>query len=222
MTLCVAGGSAVVAGFASGLGGASTALGAWSQALAADAPALITCDNFDGPDGDLAARAVTSTSRCGAFTWTVEQGVWSVVGGHLEVDGTADATATVPIAAIDATVVATVAGGGGVVLDHDGAATYLAAVLTPGAPGSVDLLLMAGGAPTTLASAAVASGPYASLSLTRDGSSVTVAVDGAVIVDHTLIPAEIAALGTGDRGGLYASNASSQFDNLRVTTPSPS
>ena len=54
------------------------------------------------------------------------------------------------------------------------------------------------------------------------GDDVTVAVDGATVLSYTLLAGDSAALGSGTRAGLYASSSSIQFDNLRVTTPSPS
>jgi hypothetical protein len=85
----------------------------------------------------------------------------------------------------------------------------------------VDLVLMVGGVPTVLATVDVAIGPTTNVVLTRDGAEVDVYVDGVPVIDRTLDAGVIAILGTGDRAGLYASSASVQFDNLRVTTPSP-
>jgi hypothetical protein len=226
--LCVAGGGAVVAGFAASLGPLSSrSLGAWTTALAAGAPTIAVCDNFDGADGPLAGRAVSSAANCGLETWAVHQGTWSVVGGAAESDGTIDAAATVDSGLTDATVDATVTGAdtgsrsGGVVIDHDGISTYLAAVIVGDATAHADLVLVAGGIPITLASAPVSVGSTVNLSLTRDGSDATVRIDGVVTVSYTLGPGDIATLAGGTRGGLYASSTSIQFDNLRVTTPSP-
>jgi hypothetical protein len=228
VTLCVAGGSAAVVGFAAGFGGLSSdSLGSWSEALAAEAPAVITCDNFAGPAAPLDGRAVESFARCGALTWTEHVGAWAVVAGSAQSDGTADAVATLPAGATAATVAATVWGvdsgsnRGGVVVDHDGTNTFLAAVVVGDAPVHVDVLLTDHGVPVTLASADVAIGASTTMALTRSGSSVIVVVDGVRVLDETLDAAAIALLGAGDRAGLYASSASIQFDNLRVTTPSP-
>jgi hypothetical protein len=228
VALCVAGGGAVVAGFAASLGPLSSkSLGAWSTALAAGAPSVAVCDNFEGADGTLQGRAVSTAAHCGVETWDVDHGSWSVVSGTAQSDGTTDAVATVGTALSDATVDVTIVGvdaasqRGGLVLDHDGIGTYLAAVIVGDATSHVDLVLVNGGVPTTLSSADVTIGPVATLSLTRDGSTVTVLVDGSTIIEHTLGPGDIATLGSGTRAGLYASNTSAQFDNLRVTSPSP-
>ena len=44
---------------------------------------------------------------------------------------------------------------------------------------------------------------------------------GPPMLSQPLLQGAIALLGAGDRAGLYASSASIQFDNMRVTTPSP-
>ena len=206
VTLCVAGGSAAVVGFAAGFGGLSSdALGSWSEALAVDAPTVITCDNFAGPDASLGGRAVETPARCGGFTWAENTGTWAVVAGAAESDGTSDAVATLAAGATAATVTATVVGVavgsniGGLVLNHDGVDTFLAAAVVGDAPVHVDLVLMDRG----------------------DGAAVTVDIDGGRVLTETLDAGAIALLGAGDRAGLYASSASIQFDNMRVTTPSP-
>ncbi len=228
VTLCVAGGSAAGVGFAAGFGGLSSdALGSWSEALAVDAPTVITCDNFAGPDASLGGRAVETPARCGGFTWAENTGTWAVVAGAAESDGTSDAVATLAAGATAATVTATVVGVavgsniGGLVLNHDGVDTFLAAAVVGDAPVHVDLVLMDRGVPTTLATANVSVGASTTLSLTRDGSAVTVDIDGGRVLTETLDAGAIALLGAGDRAGLYASSASIQFDNMRVTTPSP-
>jgi hypothetical protein len=226
VTLCVAGGSAVVVSFAAGFGGLSSdSLGSWSEALAVEAPTVITCDNFEGPDSSLAGRAVQSVAQCGTATWTVHHGTWSVVGGLAESDGTGDAVATLPSGLTDVAAATTIVGVdlgsnvGGLVLNHDGADTFLAALVVGDAPVHVDLVLMDHGVPTTLATADVAIGSSTTVSLTRDGSAVAVDVDGVRVLTETLDAGAIALLGAGDRAGLYASSASIQFDNMRVTTP---
>lgn len=229
VTLCVAGGSAVVVGFAAGLGGLSSrSLGAWSQAVAAAAPAVVSCDNFEGPDAPLTGRGVQSSARCGDLTWTVQAGDWAVASGLAISDGTTDAVATLAVGATDVTAAVTLIaadagpGGAGVVIDHDGASTYLAAVIVGDPQVRVDLVLMAGGTPTVLATADVTIGSTSTLAVTRNAADVFVQVDGVSMIDFSLGAGVIAILGSGDRGGLYASSASVQFDNLRVTTPLPS
>ncbi|MGE3589367.1 MAG: hypothetical protein AB7L17_16695 [Ilumatobacteraceae bacterium] len=227
VTLCVAGSGAVVVGFAAGLGGIS---GGELQALKAVAtsvaPSIISCDNFDGPDAPLAGRAVQSPSTCGALTWDVHAGGWSTASGVVVVDGTTDSVATLGVGRVDAAVEVTVSGvsgaGGGVVADHDGADTYLAAVLAGDGPVRADLLLVAAGVPTVLDTTVVSIGTSTTLSLVRLADAVEVRVDGAPVLSLTLDPGIIAILGGGDRAGLYASTASIQFDDLRVTTPLPS
>ncbi|MBI5087592.1 MAG: hypothetical protein HZB15_01615 [Actinobacteria bacterium] len=211
-------------GFAAGLGSFSGGqLEAFKAAATSVAPTVVSCDNFDGPDSPLAGRAVQSTATCGPLTWEVQSGGWSVASGVALTDGTPDSIATLPVGQVDASVVAVVSGvsgsGGGVVLDHDGIATYLAAVLAGDGPVHADLVLVAAGAPTVLATTAVTLGPATTVSLDRLGDAVEVRVDGVPVISLTLDPGIIAILGGGDRAGLYASTASIQFDNLRVTSP---
>jgi hypothetical protein len=226
VTLCVAGGSAVVVGFAAGLGGINSgALDSWSESMTANAPAVVTCDNFEGADAAMSGRAVETSARCGAFAWTLDVGSWSVAGGLATSDGTSDAVATLPVGLIDVSVGVALTGvdtgshAAGVVVAHDGAASYLAAVVVGDPQVRVDLVLMAGGVATVLSTADVTIGPTTNIVLSRDGAEVDVLVDGVPVVAHTLDAGVIAVLGTGDRAGLYASSASVQFDNLRVTTP---
>jgi hypothetical protein len=229
LTLSVAGGSAVVVGFAAGLGGVDGgSLQSWSTQLAVSAPTVVECDNFDEIDGDLQGRSVSSVDTCGTSQWSVHGGTWVVGGSVVAADGTAGANATLPSALSDATVAAQVLGAdtggaaGGVALGHDGVASFLAATLVGDAVPHVDLLLVAGGAPVTLTSAPLTIAATTMLSLTRVGADVTVAIDGTTVLSYTLLAGDIAALGSGTRAGLYTSSSSIQFDNLRVTTPSPS
>lgn len=224
LTLCVAGGGAVIVASASSLGLTSRKLDAWTAALVANAPTVIACDNFEGLDGSLSARAVTDAATCGSFTWTVHGGTWSTVSSQAIADGTPGATATLAAGAADAVVTANVSGAdtasrtGGLVVAHDGAADYLAAVLVGDVTGHVDLIAVDGGAEAVLATGNLTIGSSVELSIARDGAQVTVRVDGAVLVTHTLDAGTLAALGAGSGAGLYASSADVQMDDFRVTT----
>lgn len=229
LTLSVVGGGAVVVGFASGLGGVeSGSLQSWSTQLAVNAPTVLVCDNFDETDGDLDGRPVSTAVKCGFDTWSAHVGTWTVGGGAVVSDGTAAATATMPVAQADGTVAVLVQGAdsggeaGGVVSGHDGTDSYLAAVMVGDVTPRVDLLLVAGGISTTLATVSITVPSAAVLALTREGADIAVLMDGAPTLSYTLSAGDIAALGPGTRAGLYASSNSVQFDNLRVTTPSPS
>lgn len=228
VTLCVAGGGAVVVGFAAGLGALSSeTLGSFSEALAPVVPQLVTCDNFDAGGGSLSGRAVSSAASCGSAVWTVHVGTWSVGSGLVDSDGTTDGVATLDVGLTNVRIEAMITGAdsgsraGGVVVDHDGGSTYLAAVLVGDSPVRVDLILMSAGVPTTVATANVTVGPSSTLSLTRDGSLAIVHLDGLTVVSYTLSAGDSATLGSSTRAGLYASSLSVQFDNLRVTTPPP-
>jgi hypothetical protein len=227
VTLCVAGSGAVVVGFASGLGGISGGeLEAMKAVATSVAPSIVACDNFDGADAALAGRTVQSAPACGPFTWDAPAGGWAVVSGAAVADGTPDATATLAVGRADVAVEVTVEGvagdGGGVVVDHDGGATYLTGILAGDGPVRADLVLVAAGVPTVLDSAVVSIGTSTTLAVVRLGDVAEVRVDGLAVISLTLDPGIIAILGGGDRAGLYASTASMQFDDLRVTTPLPS
>ena len=147
---------------------------------------VVTCDNFEGPDASMSARAVETSARCGTFAWTLDIGGWSVASGVAASDGTPDAVATLPVELIDVSVGATVMGvdagsqAAGVVVSHDGVGSYLAAVVVGDPQVRVDLVLMAGGVPTVLAHRRPSpSVPTTNLVLSRDGAEVEVHVDGA-------------------------------------------
>lgn len=206
-------------------------LQAWSTGVSAVGPAVYTCDNFDGVDGSLAGRAVTSVAACGSFVWTVRSGGWSTVAGSARSDGTAGATATLAAgvgnATVAAMITATIAGadsGGnqaGVALAHDGAGSFLAAVLVGSDPDRIELVHVVDGAPTVLATASIVVAPVARLALVRNGSSVVVRVDDIERVTFGLTVGQVAALGSGSGAGLYASSATITIDDLRITTPTP-
>lgn len=107
----------------------------------------------------------------------------------------------------------------GVVLDHDGADTYLAAVVVGDVVPRVDLLLVDGGVTTVLASSPVTVAPSVVVALTRDGATATVHLDGALVVSHVLDGATVATLGAATGAGLSASNSSVTADDLRVSPP---
>jgi hypothetical protein len=222
---CVAVGSVVIAGFAAGLGVLNSgSIGSWSESQTANSPTVISCDDFTGADGALSGRSVADPTACGSYAWTTHVGTWSVISDEAAADGTSGANATLDVSVINATVHATISGlvasrDGGLVLNHDGASTFLAAALLAGGGGTVELRLVDLGVGTTLASAALALTAADELSLTRDGSAVTVRVNGVTMISHTLTGGESATLGTGGRAGLYASNSNVLFDDLRVTTP---
>ena len=229
VTLCVAGGGAVVVGFAAGLGPLSSeTLGSFSEALAPVVPQLVTCDNFDAGDGSLSGRAVSSAASCGSNVWTVHAGTWSVGSGLVDSDGTIDGVATLDVGLTNVHVEATITGAdsgsrvGGVVVDHDGASTYLAAVLVGDVAGprrsgpGVGRCADDGGHGERDRRNLIDA-----VALARSGPLAIVGVDGLTTISYTLSGGDSATLGSSTRAGLYASSLSVQFDNLRVTTPPP-
>jgi hypothetical protein len=139
--------------------------------------------------------------------WTVHSGTWTIAAGQLRA-GSNDSSATVDVGGTDVSAQATVlnAGGGngraaGVAINHSGASqVYLSGVV---ASGSVaELRLVSGTTVTSLSSAAAAVGASAVVRLTRQGTLVTLQVDGVAVLTYTLSPDQVATL-TGTRTGLY-------------------
>jgi hypothetical protein len=226
MATCVLSGRAIAGGNAASLGGLSSdPLIAFDRAAATGAPALTTCDNFDLSDGDLAGRTVSDSSRCGGLSWTVHTGSWTVSGGRVTGSGATPAVATLSTSLSSATVWAEVDDVGiggreaGVVLDHDGSDTYLAAEIVGDVVPTIDLVLVDAGVPSVLASATVSVGASAALALTRDDVSVEVHLDGVLVVGHVLDGASVATLGAATGAGLSTSSSSVTIDNLRVSPP---
>jgi hypothetical protein len=166
---------------------------------------------------------VSSPPSCSGQQWAVQSGGWSVGGGVAASDGTPDAVATVDPGVSNATVEATLGdastGAGGLVVDHDGSGTYLAARVVADPATTLELVLVVGGTPIGLDSRPVSIGGAARVSLTRHDAVATVRVDGVTVLTYTLAPAEIATLAAGTRAGLYASSTSTTFDDLMVTSP---
>ncbi len=223
---CVLGGRAIAAAGATSLGGLSSdPLVAFAGASAAGAPALATCDNFDLTAGDLAGRTVSDAARCNGLVWTVHAGTWTVSGGRVSATGATPAVATLATALSSATVWIEFDGADigvhetGVVLDHDGVDTYLAAVVVGDVVPRVDLRLVDGGVATVLASSPITVGSSVVVALTRDGTTATVHVAGALVVSQVLDGAAVATLGAATGAGLLASNSSVTADDLRVSPP---
>ena len=217
----------VVAADAAALGGLSArTLAVVSQATSAGAPTVLGCDNFTGTTGaSLSARAATVASNCGNAVWTSHIGAWTIQSNQAASAATADANATVNVGAANSSVQIdlislNLAGRlAGVVASHNGTSTYLAAVLTKGSPDVIELRLYQAGTPTVIATGNPTIVTTNTLKMTRNGSALTVVLNAATILTATLTAAQVTALGSGQRAGIFGGNSTVRFDNLLVTSP---
>lgn len=212
---------------ASGLGGLTPrTLEAWNQSGGPGTPTVLTCDNFALPAATgsaLASRPVQLPAKCGSFTWTTHRGTWTITTGQLRAT-TANATASIDTGTTNVSAEATVlnANGGsriaGIAINHTGATrVYLAAALS--GPSTVQLRLINGGTITTLASAPVTIGASAVVRITRNGTTVTVSVNGTLAITRVLTPGQVTTLSGGTRVGLYWNSGSTiRFTNMMATT----
>ena len=210
------------------LGGLTpTSLVALNQSGSSGAPTVLTCDNFSlsaATGTALASRPVQLPAKCGSGTWAVNNGSWSISSGELNPGG-GGATATISAGQTDVSAEATVLnanGGGrvaGVAVDHTGTTRiYLAGVLV--GPSTAELRLVNGGSVTTLASSAATIIASTVVRITRNGTAVTVSVDGVLAISYTLSAGQVTTLSGGTRVGLYYdSGGAIRFTNIVATTP---
>ena len=102
---------------------------------------------------------------------------------------------------------------------HDGANSYLAAVMIDAVPDRVELRLVASGASSTLATALPTFAATNTLQLVRNGTAITVILNSATVVSYTLTNPQDAQLGAGTRAGLFGGNVSVFFDDFLVSSP---
>lgn len=215
------------AAHASMLGGlAPTTLEAWDASGGSGAPSVLTCDNFNlaaGTGSALASRPVQLLAKCGVGTWTIDRGTWTITSGQLSAT-TGNATASIDAGSTNVSAETTVLNANGssriagVAINHTGATRiYLAAALS--GPSTAQLRLVDGGSVSTLASATVTIGASAVVRITRNGSTVTVSVNGTLALTHTLTAGQISTLSGGTRVGLYWNSGSTiRFTNMVATT----
>ena len=228
--LLVAAVGAVVApgsAYAASVGGLTArTLAAFSQPVTVAAPTVAGCDNFTGTTGaSMSGRAALNASACSGRTWTVHAGTWTIQANQAASNATASAAATLNTSFVDGSAEVTLAGlntggrSGGLVASHDGATTYLAAVMVDGTPDRVELRLVASGVSTLLTTVNPTFATTNTLRLTRAGSTITVTLNSTLVLTYTLSAGQSGALGTGSRSGLFGGNASVRFDNFVATVP---
>lgn len=220
--------AAMTAASASSLGGVtSKSLAAVNAPASNLAPGVITCDDFSraaATGSALASRPVQLPANCGAFAWTAHLGTWTITSGQLRAT-TANATATIATGQTNISAQATVLNANGssriagVAINHTGATRiYLAAALS--GPGTVQLRLVNGASITTLASATATIGATTVVRITRNGTGVTVSVNGTLRISFTLTATQVTTLAGGTRVGLYWNSGSTiRFSNLLATQP---
>lgn len=217
----------VAAGHATSLGGVTaTSLLEISSLTSVPAPSVVGCDNFTGTTGaSLSARAATVAAACSNRTWTVHVGTWTIQANQAASSATANAVATENTTTVDSTVQAVLlslnTGGrsGGVVLSHDGASSYLAAVMIDATPDRIEVRLVSAGAPTVLRTLNPTFATTNTLRLARTGAAISITLNGAAVGAYTLTSPQLTALGPGARAGVFGGNSSVLFDDFVVTTP---
>lgn len=213
---------------ASGLGGLTPkTLEAWTQSGGTGAPTVLTCDSFAlaAPTGSaLNTRPVQLPAKCGSGTWTSHLGTWTITSGQLRAT-TGNATASINAGTTNVSAEATVLNANGtsriagVAINHTGATRiYLAAALS--GPSTVQLRLVNGGSVSTLQSATVTIGASAVVRITRNGTTVTVFVNGVLALTRTLTAGQVTTLSGGTRVGLYWNSGNAiRFTNMVATNP---
>ena len=217
----------VAVGHAASLGGlTATSLLEISSLTSVPAPSVLGCDNFTGTTGaSVSARAATVAAPCSNLIWTVHVGKWTIQSNQAASNATASAVATENTTTVDSTVQVVLSslntGGrsGGVVLSHDGASSYLAAVMIDATPDRIELRLVSAGAPTVLSTLTPTFATTNTLLLTRAGAALSITLNGAAVGAYTLTSPQLTALGPGARAGVFGGNSSVLFDDFVVTTP---
>ena len=197
-----------------------------NQVTSVSAPAVVGCDNFTGTTGaTIAGRAATAAAACASRVWTAHVGTWTIQTNKAASSATASAVVTQNLTTANTTAEAVITSlnttgrTAGLVLSHDGASTYLAAVLIAGAPSRAELRIVAAGAPTVLSTVNTTIAATNTLRFARSGSSVTVTLNGTLIITATLAASDLTTLGTGARSGLFGGDANVRFDDFLATTP---
>lgn len=212
---------------ATSLGGlAAGSLLAIDPAGTVTTPSTIGCDNFTGTTGaTMAGRTATVAGSCASRVWTVHVGTWTIQSNKAASSATASAVATQNSATVNSTDTVvltslnTLGRSGGLVLSHDGASTYLAAVMIDGSPDRVELRLVVSGTATVLATVNPTFATTNTLQFARSNSTVTVTLNGGSIINATLTAAQITSLGAGARAGLFGGDSGVRFDDFLVTSP---
>lgn len=213
---------------AASLGGLTPkSLVAWNQSGSAGAPTVLTCDNFSlaaATGSALANRPVQLPGKCGSGTWTIHVGSWSISSGQLN-PSSSDTTATISAGQTNISAEATVIGANGnnriagVAIDHTGASLiYLVGALS--GPDTAELLLVNGGSVTALASSAATINATTVVRITRNGTAVSISVDGVLVMSYTLSASQVTTLSGGTGVGLYYDRGGAiRFTNIVATTP---
>lgn len=231
-TVAVLGG--LVAASAASLDVTSASLTAFSDHSTIAAPPILTCDNFAKASKKGTAidgRPVQLPSQCGSATWAVNTGTWRVNGGRATASGN-HATATLATGLTNVSVEANFINAnsnsrvGGVVLAHSGGTTnvrYLAAVLA--GPNGVQLRFSNGTTVTTIATGTATYGSparlRATLVISGGTGTVTISVNGTLVMTTTLTAAQVTLLSGNTRAGLYDHQGSVRFDDFLVTEAWP-
>jgi hypothetical protein len=224
----------VAAGLSAGTASAASLGGLTARSLlsvnhsgAPSPPSVLGCDNFTGTSGtSMAGRTVAVASSCSSLTWTAHVGTWTIQTNQGASSATASAVTTLNTSFVNGSIQVVLANlntsgrSGGLVLAHDGASTYLAAVMIDGSPDRIELRLVTSGSSVVLATVNPTFATTNTLRMSRSGSSsITVTLNSATVMTHTLSGAQQTTLGTNGRSGLFGGSSSVRFDNLVATNP---
>lgn len=202
-----------------------------NQSVSFVAPTILRCDDFSRAASTGTAinnRPVQLPANCGVATWTVSSGNWNIINGTQARAQGGAGVATVPVGVSDMSVESSlqVDNGtrtGGITVSHNTATnTYLGAMVS--GTNQVQVQYVANGGVTTLATVSVTLGTNPTFRLTRQGTAVTLTVNGAVVSTLTLTAARATTLSAGTRAGMYRPNnglRGARFYNFLATSPSP-
>jgi hypothetical protein len=191
---------------------------------------VLTCDTFTlaAPTGlNLDGRLVQPPATCGTYEWAVHHGDWKIqTGGALSVVSQRS-VATIAYGAPNVSAQATVlhanvpTAQSGVAIDYSTTSKNFLAGVVNGS-GTVQLLLVLNsGNPTVLASSSASITGNDVIRITRQGTSVTVSLNGVVRVNYTLSGGNVSNLAGGIRTGLYFNYNSPnavRFTNFMATS----
>ncbi len=216
-TVVLLGAAGLMSAHAASLGGIDAgSLDAWVYPADIDV-GPVACASFDLPGGSLDGQPV----GCGGGAWTTSGGNWRIVNGEAKAT-TRESIATVPgpspymSASVDVIDADKNNREGGVLISHDGAGNYLAAVIV--GPDMVELRSTLGFSVSVPASI----GPSTRFGITRTVESattdaVTVTVDGAVVINESI---QNSLLPSGSGAGLYHGGGPPvSFDNFQFDFP---
>jgi hypothetical protein len=173
---------------------------------------VLTCDTFtlSAPTGNnLDGRLVQPPGTCGTYEWAVHHGDWVIqAGGALSVISNRS-VATIAYGAPNVSAQATVLNANvataqsGVAIDYSMTSKNFLVGAINGSGMAQLLMVTNSGDPVVLASSTASITGNDVIRITRNGTKVTVSLNGTIRITYTLSGAQVSSLASGIRTGLY-------------------